>query len=175
VIDPAKNYALIRPNGQTNSSARSTFFQWRRLLSAPNAPSGVLYLIDDAPLCVKCCNAMNIRHTANGALAEPRADASDGPDHHRHGRSQGTSGSPAPPWRGRAQIVYNGHRLTEHAAPRISLRLERPPTSPGNGGPIKGQPNEAAKRYIDLTPIWRGNTQETLHCLLQPRSLYSQH
>ena len=47
----------------------------------------------------------------------------------------------------------------------ISLRINQLATyyAKGKGGPIKRcKPNEAAKQLIDLRPIWRANTKETL-------------
>jgi hypothetical protein len=181
VIDPAKRQALIPfPNGKTkligtghvrfpNGGGYSYFI-------CPKCAklARTLYLIDDAPLCVKCCNALNIKHTTQYGF---------GRDERRRARDKLLDAliakletkeplklKPTPSsWRGKAQRVYNSQSLTESMRRRmINLRLHQlayqQTTERAKDGDklTTYQPMGETRKLIDLAPIWRANTTETL-------------
>ena len=85
VVDPSRPDALIPfPNGKTKligtGHSASRMAAAIRTSSARNAASlrSVLYLIDDAPRCFDCCDAMGIRHASKwGFGRDERRRASD--------------------------------------------------------------------------------------------------
>ena len=180
-IDPAKRQAVIPfPNGTSKLIGTShTWFAkgggWSYFICPKcTRRAATLYLIDDAPRCPKCCDAMNIKHAgsygfgrdARREAADKRLDALIA----KLETSQRLRYKPAPSsWRGKAQRVYCSQRLHEAMRRRlIELRLHQLAYQQGRDYADEGdtltthQPVAEAKQLIDLRPIWRANSTETL-------------
>jgi len=181
VIDPAKRQALIPfPNGSTKligvshrrfpSGGGWSLFQCPRC--ARRTPT--LYVVDDQPLCCRCCSARNIKHaSAYGFGREARRKAEDRRLDELIAKletKQPLRLKPAPSsWRGKAQQVYNSGNLREAMRRRlIELRLDQIAYQNARDEADEDdtlqthQPVPAARELIDLTPIWRANSTETL-------------
>ena len=135
VIDPAKRQALIPfPNGKVKLLGTAhTHLKYGGGYSYFVCPkcgrlAQVLYLIEDAPRCIRCCE-----HQHGGQRIRLRRDARRrASDKHLDQlvaklESRAARLKPAPSsWAGKAQIVYNGRGLTERMRRgMISLRLDR--------------------------------------------------
>jgi hypothetical protein len=181
-IDPAKRQALIPfPNGTTKliGTAHTHFPNgggWSYFICPKCAKlASKLYLIGDAPRCSKCCNAMNIWHTTQygfgrGARREARDRLLDQLVAKLE-TSEPLRLKPTPSsWgRGKAQRVYNSQRLQQAMRSRlVELRLEQlayqyaKDEADDEDTLATHQPIAAARELIDLTPIWRANSPETL-------------
>jgi hypothetical protein len=73
VVDPAKRYALI-PVGERQKligTAHVRFPNGGGHFRCPRSGklAGVLYLIDDAPRCIRCCAAMGIASSEGGGMS----------------------------------------------------------------------------------------------------------
>jgi len=181
VIDPSRSDALIPfPGGKAkligvkhvrfpNGGGWSYFVCPKCGRRTPT-----LYLIDAAPLCAHCCGKLNIRHrSCYGFGRDARRKAKD-----RHldaliaklETKEPLYLKPAPSsWGGKAQRVYNSERLHEAMRRRlIELRLEQLAYQDARDEADEDdalqthQPVPAARELIDLKPIWRANTTETL-------------
>lgn len=180
-IDPAKRQAVIPfPDGTSKIiGVGHTHFPNGGGYSYFVCPkcaklAGVLYLIEDAPRCTKCCEAMNIKDAARyGFGREARRKAQDRRLDALIAKvetKQRLRLKPAPAsWRGRAQQVYKSQRLQEAMRRRlIELRLEQLAYQQARDYADEDdtlsthQPVAEAKQLIDLTPIWRAKTPETL-------------
>jgi len=181
VIDPAKRQALIPfPNGKTKLiGVGHTHLKygggWSFFICPKCAKlAGKLYLIDDAPLCTRCCDKLNIKHASRYAFGrEARRRAKD-----RHldaliaklETKEPLRLKPAPSsWRGKAQQVYNSWNLREAMRRRmIELRLHQiayqdaRERADEDDTMTTHQPYAETKQLIDLTPIWRANSRESL-------------
>lgn len=177
VVDPARAEALIPfPGGRTKLLAvRHTRFPngggWSYFVCPGCANRSVhLYLVDDRPLCWKCCNAMNIqRRSKYGFGRATRQEVADRNLDQLIAKLETTerlSFKPNPPsWAGRAQAVSNGRRLTQAMRrSMITLRLSQIAYDYArNGEGIKaGQPFAEARSILDVRPIWRAQTPERL-------------
>lgn len=181
VIDPANHTAVIPfPNGTTKLiGAHHVRFPngggWSYFLCPKCARRvATLYLIDDAPRCTHCCDAMNIKHASKyGFGRDARRKAKDRALDALIAKvetNQRLRYKPAPSsWRGKAQHVYQSQHL--HAAMRrrlIELRLHQLAYQDAKAYAEEGdtldthQPVAEARQLIDLTPIWRANSTETL-------------
>ena len=179
VIDPANHEAVIPfPNGTSKLiGVKHTRFPngggWSYFLCpkcARRVPT--LYLIDDAPRCSRCCEAMNIKHRSKWAFGrDARRKAKDKLLDALIAKLETKEPllfKPAPSsWRGKAQRVYQSHRLHEAMRRRlIELRLHQLAYQKANANEgdtlATHQPYPEAKQLIDLTPIWRANSTETL-------------
>jgi hypothetical protein len=181
VIDPAKREALIPfPNGKTKliGTAHTWFAKgggWSHFVCpgcARRTPT--LYLIADAPRCTRCCDAMNIKHASKyGFGRDARRKARDKVLDALIAKvetNQSLRLKPAPAnWRGNARRVYQSQRLQEAMRRRlIELRLEQLAYQQARDYADEDdtldtyQPVAEAKQLIDLTPIWRAKTAETL-------------
>jgi hypothetical protein len=181
VIDPAKSQAVIPfPNGTTKligtghvhfpNGGGYSYFVCPKCAKL----AGVLYLIDDALLCVRCCAAMAIAY---------RTRMGFGRSERRHARDKALDQliakvetnkplrfKPAPAsWGGRCQLVYNSRNLTNSMRRRqIELRLSQLAAQQASSLAKDGdtlrtyQPNEAARQLIDIRPIWRAGSTEQL-------------
>jgi hypothetical protein len=180
VIDPAKRHAVISfgdkqklvgtahvrfPNGGGYS-----FFccpQCDKL-------AGVVYLIDDAPRCVRCCAAIGITYrTRMGFGRSERQRARDQALDRlieKVEAKQRLRLKPAPAsWGGKCQRVYNSRRLTRSMHRRlIELRLvqlasQQASSLAKDGDTLRTyQPTAKAKQLIDVGPIWRASSTEQL-------------
>ena len=181
VIDPGKRQAVIPfPNGRQkllgtahvcfpNGGGYSYFICPRCAKLA-----GVLYLIDEASRCVRCCAAMGITY---------RTRMGFGRSERQHARekvldrliakletAEPLRFKPAPAnWGGKCQLVYGHRRLTMSMRRRlIELRLDQLLSQQASslakdGNTIKtSQPSQATKQLIDTKPIWRARTSEAL-------------
>ena len=181
VIDPANHIAVIPfPDGTTKligtqhvrfpNGGGYSFFVCPKCAKR----AGVLYLIDEAPRCTHCCDAMNIKHASKWGFGRAtRADASD--SHLDQLIAQVETNAPLrlkpPPksWRGKAQLVTNSQRLTERMRRRmIRLRLgqiaiQQEKTNQGLVITRAYKPHSKALTAIpELAQVWRANTHERL-------------
>ena len=181
VIDPAKRTALIPfPGGKVKlldtAHTRLKYGGGWSYFVCPKCAklAVVLYLIDDAPRCHRCCDKLNIKHASQyGFGREARRKAKDKALDALIAKLETKEPllfKPAPSsWRGRAQMVYRSQHLHEAMRRRlIQLRLHQLAYQDAKACADKGdilvthQPVPEAKQLIDLTPIWRANTAETL-------------
>jgi hypothetical protein len=139
VIDPAKQQAVI-PFGEKQKligTAHVRFpsgggFSYFRCPKCDKL-AGVLYLIDDAPRCVRCCASLGIRYrSAYGFGRDKRLRARDQYLDELIAKletSEPLMFNPAPPnWVGRCRRVYRSQRLTARMRRNlITLRLNRFP------------------------------------------------
>lgn len=184
VIDPAKRTALIPFDGKVKLiDTAHTHLKYNGGYSFFVCPkcaklAGVLYLIDDAPRCTKCCQAMNIRYASQYAFgrearrrdADKRLDALIAKLETKEPLR--LNGAPSS-WRGRAQQVYRSRRLQEVMRRRlVSLRLEQLASQQARDCAADGdalrtfQPVEATRQLIDITPIWQAKSREDLQIAL---------
>ena len=180
VIDPAKREALIPcPNGQTKLlGVAHTKLKWGGGWSYFLCPkcgrlSASLYLIDDAPRCHKCCNAMNIHYrTAAGFGRVERLKARDKALDELIAKLE-----TAMPlryrtpecWQGLAKLVYNSRALMNaRRRAMVSLRLKQladqcvPRRTKPDDRIRTYQPVAAARELIQLQPVWRASSPERL-------------
>jgi len=179
VIDPAKREAVIPfPDGSSKLiGVKHTRFPngggWSWFVCPKCARrAAMLYLVHDAPLCTRCCDALNIKHTGRyGFGREIRRRAKDKKLDEIIAKLETKEPllfKPAPAsWQGKARKVYRSHRLQEAMRRRlIELRLDQLayqyPNDVEDDTITTHQPFAEAKQLIDLTPIWRANTAETL-------------
>jgi hypothetical protein len=181
VIDPAKREALIPfPNGKTKliGTAHTWFAKgggWSYFVCPKCAKlAGTLYLIDDAPRCHTCCDAMNIKHrTRMGFGREERMRARDKALDQLIAKLESTEPLKLKPahksWCGKARIVYNSHRLTARMRKRmIDLRLNQLASQQekANQGLKLTRAytprSEALTAIPQLTQVWRARSAEAL-------------
>lgn len=180
-IDPAKRQALIPfPNGTTKllGTAHTRFPNgggWSYFVCPKcGRRTSTLHLIDDAPLCARCCDALNIKHASKyGFGREARRKARDRALDALIAKvetNQSLRLKPAPSsWRGKTRQVYQSRRLQQAMRRRlIELRLEQLAYQQNRDYADDDdtlqthQPVAEARQLIDLRPIWRANTAETL-------------
>jgi len=181
VIDPAKREALIPfPNGKTKligvghvrfpNGGGYSYFVCPKCAKL----AGVLYLIDDAPRCTRCCDAMGITY---------RTRMGFGRDERRHAKDRILDQliakletkeplrlKPTPAeWRGRTQILNRSRALANiMRRSMIVLRLDQLAAQQASECGKDDhtlrtyRPVEPAKRLIDINSIWRANSAETL-------------
>lgn len=181
VIDPAKRQAVIPfPNGTSKLIGTAhTHLKygggWSYFICPKCAKLAVtLYLIDDAPRCSRCCDAMNIKHTGRyGFGRDARRRAADKRLDQLIAKLETTERlklkPPPASWGGRAQKVYGSRKLTQQMRRRmIQLRLnqlanQQASSRAGDDDVLRTmRPSTDAGQLIDLAPIWRANTAETL-------------
>jgi hypothetical protein len=181
VVDPAKRQALIPfPNGKVKligadhvrfpNGGGYSFFVCPKCTRR----AVTLWLVDDAPLCASCCNALNIWHASKWGF---------GRDARRKARDKVLDAliakletkerlrlKPSPAhWGGKAQLLYHSQRLRAAMRRRlVELRLgqlaNQQASERANHGDMitTYQPMGDARNIIDLAPIWRANSTETL-------------
>src|ERR1700741_4320917 len=180
-IDPAKSQAVIPfPDGSRRLiGVKHTWFRhgggWSFFVCpgcAKRTPT--LYLVDQAPRCSKCCDAMNIKHATKwGFSRAERRRASDGKLDELIAKLETNEPlrlKPTPKsWQGKAKLVYNNWRLTERMRRRmIALRLEQLAGRQASERTNEDdevrtyQPLAAAKQLVDIKSIWRAKTTEQL-------------
>jgi hypothetical protein len=132
-----------------------------------------LWLIDDRPLCVKCCNGLNIWHrTKWGFGRHERLRARDQELDELVAKVDATTPlrfNPAPKhWRGRARLVSNSRALTLRMRRamivcRLNQLASQQVAKQGDDGLLWAyQPRAEAARAIDIKPIWRATSVEAL-------------
>lgn len=180
VIDPAKREALIPFNGKTKligtAHTRLKYGGGYSYFVCPKCAklARTLYSVSDQPLCVKCCYKLNIRHvTSYGFGRAARRQARDKALDRLISKLETKAplrfnGAPTS-WGGKAKRVYQSQRLQEALRRRlIELRLEQLAYQQNSDDAEDGdtlttyQPVAEARQLIDLTPIWRANSPETL-------------
>ena len=180
VVDPAKRFALI-PIGDKQKLIGTAHVRFRNgggysCFRCPRCDrlAGVLYLIDDAPRCVRCCAAIGITYrTRMGFGRSERLQARDKVLDRLIAKvetSERLRFKPAPAnWGGKCQLVYRSRSLTWSMRRRlIELRLnqllsQQSSSLAKDGVTIRTyQPSQAAKQAIDTKPIWRARTSEAL-------------
>jgi hypothetical protein len=182
VIDPAKRQAVIRFPGGKQKLIRTAHVRFPNgggysyfVCPGCGRLAGVLYLVDDAPLCAKCCAATGIAYrTRMGFGRRERQHARDQALDRLTAKLETTEPlrfKPAPPnWGGRCKLVYNSHNLTNSMRRRqIELRLSQLASQQAISLTRRGdtllrtyQPTRAARRLIDIRPIWRASSTEQL-------------
>jgi hypothetical protein len=180
IVDPAKNQAVIPMGGKEKligvshmrfpSGGGWSFFQCPQCAKR----SMRLYLVNDQPLCCRCCSQLNIRHARSyGFGRAARLQASDKTLDKLISKVEATERlrlKPHPPsWGGRAQIVVGSHRKTELMRRRmIALRLNQLANQQERSRAAKDdalvtmRPAPEARQLMDLSAIWKANTNETL-------------
>lgn len=180
VIDPAKRQALIPfPNGKVKllgtAHTHLKYGGGHSYFVCPKCArlAVMLYLVDDAPLCARCCEAINIRSASKwGFGREARRQASDKALDQLVAKLETKEPlrlKPAPSsWGGKAQMVYQSKRLQEAMRRRmIILRLHQLASQQANDGVLKlarayTPRSEALTAIPELRQIWRANTHERL-------------
>jgi hypothetical protein len=190
VIDPAKRTALIPfPNGKTKliDTAHTRLKYgggWSYFVCPKCGKRAVkLWLIDDAPRCVECCAALNIRHASKWGFGRAaRTEARDKVLDQLIAKLETAEPlrlKPTPAnWRGKAKLVCGSHTLTAAMHRRlIELRLNQLASQQArecanNDDALRTfQPIEATRQLIDITPIWRASSTETLQQALDNAQL----
>lgn len=180
VIDPGKRTALIPfPNGKTKlldtAHTRLKYGGGYSYFVCPKCAklAQTLYLVDDAPRCVRCCDAMNIKPACNyGFGRDARRQASDKRLDQIIAKVETKEPlrlKPAPAsWQGKAKLVYRSQTLTKAMRRRmIELRLNQLASQHANDGKLTltraYKPHTAALAVIpELGQIWRASTHERL-------------
>ena len=180
VVDPAKRFALI-PIGEKQKLIGTAHVRFPNgggysYFRCPRCDrlAGVLYLIDDAPRCVRCCAAIGMTY---------RTRMGFGRSERQHARDQALDRliakvetserlrfKPAPAnWGGKCQLVYGHRRLTMSMRRRlVELRLDQLASQQASSLAKDGdtlrtyQPSQATKQLVDTKPIWRARTSEAL-------------
>jgi len=181
VIDPAKREALIPfPNGKTKligvghvrfpNGGGYSYFVCPKCAKL----AGTLYLIDDAPRCHQCCDAMNIKHRTQYGFG--RTERRRAADQHLDGtiakletREPLRLHTPAS-WEGKAKLVYRSRRLIKRMRRRmIALRLnqlasqQQKTNDEGLRLTRAYKPRSDALTAIpELRQVWRANSHERL-------------
>jgi hypothetical protein len=180
-IDPQKQLAVIKfPGGSTKLIGVShTWFArgggWSWFVCpkcAKRTPK--LFLVDERPLCTRCCDKLNIKHASRmGFGREARRKAQDRRLDALIAKVETKEPlryKPAPAiWGQEAGRVYNSRRLRDTVRRRlIQLRLHQLATHQSRSMAdeddvlVTMRPTAEARELIDLAPIWRANTSETL-------------
>ena len=181
VIDPAKRTALIPfPNGKVKLlDTAHTKLKYGGGFSYFVCPkcgklAQDLYLIDDAPLCPRCCDAMGVMYRTRMAFGrDERRRAKDHVLDQLIAKLEPTQPlffKPRPKsWRGKAQCVYNSQRLTQIMRKRmVELRLHQLASQQeaSNGALKLTRAYKPRKDALAVIPeagrIWRATTHERL-------------
>jgi len=176
VIDPSRPNAVIPwPNGKTKllrvGHTRLMHGGGYSYFVCPGCAklAGVLYDIDDAPRCCKCCAAMNIHYRARmGFGRRQRREVCDARLDQLIAKVQAKEPlrlkPEHPTSRGRRAILRDSQRLTNHMRKRmIALRINQIASQHFAGQGLKSYaPIAAAKQLLDVKPIWRARTTETI-------------
>jgi hypothetical protein len=175
-IDPSKRSALIPfPDGTTKLIATAhTWFKKGGGWSYFRCPkcdrrTPKLYLVESAPQCSQCCEAINIQHRSKyGFGLMTRRAVKDAHLDELVAKLETTQRlrlKPAPAnWRGKAQHVYNTTALgISQRKAMVELRLSQIalPTEPGKGIAAHA-PTAAARQLIPVKAIWRASSSEAL-------------
>jgi hypothetical protein len=136
-----------------------------------------LWSVDDAPRCVKCCEALNIHHRSRYGWG--RGERLRERDKHLD-RMQAQLDTttplrfkPAPKhWRGKAQLLSNSRALTMRMWRsmifcRLDMLVSQQAAKQGDDGLLRAyQPRAEAARAIDIKPLWRARTSGQLQAAL---------
>jgi len=179
VIDPAKRTALIPfPNGKTKlvdtAHTRLKYGGGWSYFVCPKCAklARVLYLIDDAPRCARCCEAMNIKRASEYGFG--RAARRQAADKHldeliaKVEAKEPLRLKTPKSWQGKAQRTYNSRNLA-HSMRRsmIVLRLNQLASQQANDGKLAltraYKPRSDTLAVIpEPRQIWRANSHERL-------------
>ena len=179
VIDPSRREALIPMAGKTRLiEVAHTKLKWGGGWSFFRCPkcgrrSATLYLVDDAPRCTKCCDAMNIKHQSQyGFGRATRLKARD--QHLDELIAKLETATPLryktpESWQGLAKLVFKSQALkTRRRRAMVALRLNQLATQQASehassADRLKAyQPLAATKQLMELKPIWRASNPERL-------------
>jgi hypothetical protein len=180
VIDPAKRQAVIPFSGKQKligtahvrfpNGGGYSYFHCPKC----DTLAGVLYLVDDLVLCVRCCAAMAIAYrTRMGFGRSERRQASDKALDQLIAKLETKTRlrlEPAPAnWGGKCQLVYNSRNLTNSMRRRqIELRLSQLASQQASSLAKDGdtlrthQPSQTARQLLDIRPIWWAKSTEQL-------------
>ena len=190
VIDPAKRHALIPMGGKDRLIATSHVWfpnggGWSYFLCPKCARrKRNLYLVEDAPRCSRCCEALNIQHRcAYGFGRAARLEASDKRLDQLIAKLESTQRLMLKPhpksWTGKRQIIYNSRRLTARMQRRkVALRLNQLASQQAKDtGGLKitkayKPRTEALIAIPDLSQIWRARTSEALQQALDKAQIH---
>jgi len=180
-IDPTKQIAAIPfPDGTTKLiSVKHTWFArgggWSFFVCPKcQRRTPKLYLIDQRPLCTRCCDALNIKHESQmGFGREARRKAQDRRLDALIAKIETNTPlrlKPAPAvWGKEAGRVYNSRRMRERVRRRlIELRLhalahQQASSRADDEDTLRLlRPTAEAAQLLDLRPIWQANSPETL-------------
>jgi hypothetical protein len=180
IVDPSRPQAVIPfPGGSTKLlSVSHTAFPngggWSFFVCPKCAKRSMrLYLVDDAPLCWRCCEAINIRHAAKWGFGRAeRLKASDRALDQLIAKLETTKPlrlKPAPPhWNGHF-IQSRERKLTRLRKRMIALRLNQLASqqTKANNAYLKltraYEPRSDALMAIpELAQIWKARTHESL-------------
>jgi hypothetical protein len=176
IIDPQKQQAAIPfPDGSTKLLAVAHVRFWNGggwsyfLCPKCSRRTPKLYLVDERPLCTRCCAALNIHHTSRmGIGREARRKAQDRRLDELIAKLETKEPlrlKPAPAiWGQQAARVYGSRSLRASIRRRlITLRLHALAYQEGKTlEPAGFTPVPEAKQLLDIRPIWEANTPETL-------------
>jgi hypothetical protein len=132
-----------------------------------------LWLVEDRPLCARCCNGLNIRHrTKWGFGRQERLRARDQKLDELIAKLDATTPLRVNPalkhWRGRARLVGNSRRLTARMRRsmivcRLNQLASQQAGEGGEGIAHAFQPLAKAIRAIPaIKPVWQARTREHL-------------
>jgi hypothetical protein len=132
-----------------------------------------LWLIEDRPLCRHCCDGIGMVHRSKwGFGRHERLRARDQKLDELIAKLDATAPlrfNPAPKhWRGRARLVSNSRALTMRMRRamivcRVNQLATQQAAKQGDDGLLRAyQPRAEAARSIDIKPLWRATSAETL-------------
>jgi hypothetical protein len=178
IVDPAKRQAVIRfPTGKDKliGTAHVHFPQgggWS-FFTCPNCNrlASKLWDIEDRPLCVKCCNGLNIWHRPKwGFGRRERLKAKDKALDELLDKLEGLRPlrlKPTPKsWRGKVRLISNSRRLTVRMRRslifcRLAMLASQQAAKQRDDGLLRAfQPLAEAARATDIKPIWRATSVE---------------
>jgi len=176
-IDPAKRNALIPfPNGRIKligtAHTRLKYGGGFSYFICPKCAriTSKLFLIDDAPLCWQCCEALNIVHRSRyGFGRDERRRARDKVLDELIAKVESnerlTFKPVHPALGGRRAILANSRRLKRSIRERlVKLRLHQLASQQTSGKPTQGyQPLAETRQLINIDPIWRASSTERLN------------
>jgi hypothetical protein len=173
VVDPAKPYALI-PVGERQKLIGTAHVRFPNgggfsyfVCARCGKLAGVLYVVDDAPRCARCCGKLGIVYrTRMGFGRSERQRARDKALDRLIAKLETTEPlrfKPAPAnWGGKCQFVYGSRRLTVSMRRKlIELRLSQIASQQASSLAKDDdmlrtyQATADARQLIDVAPIWR--------------------
>lgn len=174
-IDPAKSQAVVPfPNGKSKllgvqhvkfpNGGGWSFF----LCPGCKRRSTVLYVIDDAARCRRCCDAMNIKYRIQyGCTTAERLQAREAALERLRAKALATTRlrlKPNPPhWRGQMQILAHSQSLTERMRrTMVALRLQQLADQATSIYDRTVKPRAELVAIPEVKQVWQAKTFETL-------------
>lgn len=161
VVDPAKNYALIRFPNDREKLIHTQHCKLRHgggwsffVCPKCNGRASKLYLIEDAPLCRNCCNRLNIHHRSRMGFGNAERVSA-----RRKALDQLNERLLQPGITRRKRLTANARRSM------ITLRLGQLAHAPVNTSarsPVNFTPHPSVQQLIDIRKIWQAKSLEQL-------------